>query len=96
MYDCGHGVSHCVPIYEGYALPHATKKIDLAGQDLTACLGRMLRDGGTSLQTSAELEIVQEMKEKLCYIVVDYNSERKAYNTGERLDATYKVTFSNI
>ena len=91
VYDCGHDASFSVPIYEGYAIPHATKSLDLAGQSLTHCLARMLKDRGTSLETSTELEIVQDMKEKLCYVVVDYERERKAYNTGERHDTSYRV-----
>ena len=51
----------------------------------------MLRDRGISLETSTELEIVKDMKEKLCYVVVDYETERKAYNTGERHDTSYRV-----
>ena len=66
--DSGDGVTHAVPIYEGFALPHSVMRSDVAGRDVTRHLRLLLRKEGANFHTSAEFEIVRTIKEKTCYL----------------------------
>ncbi|RKP00137.1 hypothetical protein CXG81DRAFT_30035 [Caulochytrium protostelioides] len=75
--DSGDGVTHAVPVYEGFAMPHAIQRIDIAGRDVTRALQLHLRKAGTCLATSAEQEIVRIIKEKTCYLALNPLKEEK-------------------
>lgn len=76
--DSGDGVTHAVPVYEGYALPHAIVRMDFAGRDITNQLQLHLRRAGLCLYTSAEMEVVRQIKETSCYVAFNPQKEEEA------------------
>ena len=79
MLDAGDGVSHAVPVFEGFAMPSSIRRIDIAGRDVTEYMQLLLRKSGYVFHTSAEKEVVRMMKEKVGFVALDPKKEEKEW-----------------
>jgi len=75
--DSGDGVTHIVPVFDGYSLPHLTRRLDIAGRDITKFLIKLLLLRGYAFNDSADFETIRQLKEKLCYVAYDTDVEKK-------------------
>lgn len=89
--DAGDGVAHTVPIYEGYCLPHAVRRTDLAGRDLTHTLAELLTERGYHFTTSTQLEIVRDMKERLCFVSQDFDEDLLTAGESSEFEKSYEL-----
>jgi len=89
--DSGDGVTHTVPVFEGFSLPHAVEKMEIAGRVLTNYLQKLLLESGHNFTSAAELEIVREIKEELCYIAQNYEEEREQATKSSEHDKQYTL-----
>lgn len=76
--DIGDHGARAVSIYDGYALPNAIRTLDLGGLDLTEHLMKLLSLEGHSFATTADRDLVKDIKEKLCYVALDFDEEMAA------------------
>jgi len=89
--DSGDGVTHIVPVYEGFSLPHHTARINIAGRDVTQHLINLLLLRGYAFNRTADFETVRQIKEKLCYVGYDLKLENQLALDTTVLVAKYKL-----
>jgi len=75
--DSGDGVSHVIPVFEGYGLPNIIQRLNVAGRHVTRQLISLLQLRGYNLNRSADFDTARQIKERLCYVGYDLEIERK-------------------
>lgn len=89
--DSGDGVTHVVPVYEGFALPHLTRRLDVAGRDVTRHLIKLLLLRGYAFNRTADFETVRQIKEALCYVSYDLGFDKQLADETTTLVESYTL-----
>ncbi len=95
--DIGDGVCHTVPIYEGYALPHAITRLHMSGRNLTNYLMKLVNEKGNSFDARRDYETLREIKEQFCYVAFDFGVEMDSATRGQsQVEKSYELPDGKI
>ena len=90
--DSGEGITHAVPIYEGYAIPHAIQTINLCGKDLTQYLHTLLCEKNETIcrnDDAFDMAQAKIIKETMCKVAQDFDAELKQATEHSNIEKTY-------
>lgn len=79
--DSGDGVTHVIPVAEGYVIGSCIKHIPIAGKDITAFVQQLMRERETTIPPAQALQIAKRVKETYSYVCPDIVKEYKKYDT---------------
>ena len=91
VFDSGDGVSHVIPVIEGYLPMHTIKRLNLAGRHITKYLVKLMTMRGYAFNSSADFETVRELKEAKCFVSYDPAKDRKLADETTLLDQEYQL-----
>lgn len=94
--DCGDGVSHVVPVWDGVCPPTLIKRLNVAGRHMTRYLIKLLQLRGYAFNRTADFETMRQIKEKLCYVGYDLEVEKRLALETTTLMSTYKLPDGRI
>ena len=78
--DSGDGVTHCIPVAEGYVIGSCIKHIPIAGRNITSFIQNILRERELGIPPEQSLDTAKAIKERFCYICPDIAKEFEKYD----------------
>ncbi len=82
--EIGDSLTRLTPIYKGYKLDHAIKHVDIGGRTLTRFMEKILGERGFATDSSIRRELVRALKEKACFVSLDYKEDLKRVEQYEK------------
>jgi len=93
--ESGEGITQAVPVFEGFAIPHAIFKMEVAGQDITANV-RSLMEAELGAERTSSLKVMQALKERVCQIAPDYHSAMNGPDTDDEEARSFELPDGTI
>ncbi|KAL2912339.1 Actin-related protein 3 [Polyrhizophydium stewartii] len=95
--DSGDGVTHVIPVAEGYVIGSSIKHVPIAGRDITYFVQQLLRERENSIPPEESLEVAKRIKEVYSYVCPDIVKEFRKYEMEgdkwiKRADFVHSVT----
>ncbi|KRZ19619.1 Actin-related protein 3 [Trichinella pseudospiralis] len=78
--DIGDGITHCVPVIDGYTLASCSRFMPIAGREVTFFIQNLLRERETGIPPEQSMETARNIKEKYCYVSPNIMKEFSKYD----------------
>lgn len=91
--DSGDGVTHVIPVAEGYVIGSCIKHIPLAGRSITQFIQQLMRDRREPIPSEDSLEVAKKVKEMYSYVCPDIAKEFAKY---DKQPDKYFKSFSGV
>jgi actin-related protein len=94
--ESGEGLTQAVPVFEGYAIPHAIFKMEVAGFDITSNVMQMMEQEARGAEHANNMRVMQALKEKTCCVALDYNKAMNSPDTADEESKSFELPDGQI
>lgn len=94
--ESGEGLTQAVPVFEGYAIPHAIFSMDVAGQDITGCVKQAMLHERDGQRYAVDDYVMRALKERVCTVAPSYNASVRAFDDADDEAKSFELPDKNI
>jgi actin-related protein len=93
--ESGEGLTQAVPVFEGYAIPHAIFKMEVAGYDITSKVMKMM-EKEQGADHAGNMRVMQALKEKTCSVALDYETAMRGRDMADEESKSFELPDGTI